>query len=147
MFNPQHRKHKQQYGRRNRHNSARSRTTRKYTTAPTYTKHPIQTTTCPTKANYTPHKKQGVIFEAIDDVTIEQYLRAIADHVGGINIKYASRLSGVYLATRTHAQDICAPGGDIPNETLIPLLHTFGKTTSLISHPSISTMHADLKHM
>jgi hypothetical protein len=152
-------------------------TTTTNNTAPTHTKHPIQTT-CPTKANYTPHKKHGVIFEAIDGLTIEQYLRAIADHIGGINIKYASRLSGgricVYLATEAHVQEICAPGGinindtfipcrpyimaskrvvlsnvlpDIPNETLMPLLHTFGKPTSLISSLSISTMHADLKHI
>jgi hypothetical protein len=31
-------------------------TTTPNNTAPTHTKHPIQTTTCPTKANYTPHK-------------------------------------------------------------------------------------------
>jgi hypothetical protein len=40
-------------------------------TAPTHTKHHIQTTTCPTKAGYTPHKKHGVIFEAIVGLTIE----------------------------------------------------------------------------
>jgi hypothetical protein len=146
--------------------------------ATTLTKHPIQTTTCPTKANYIPHKKCGVIYEAIDGITIEQYLRAIANNIGGINIKYASRLSGgricVYLATENHVQELCAPGGinindtfipcrpyimasrrvvlsnvlpDIPNETLMPLLHAFGKPTSLISHLSISTTHADLKHI
>jgi hypothetical protein len=80
----------------------------------------------------------------------------------------------VYIATETRVQEKCAPGGidindifipcrpyimaskrvvfsnvvpDIPNETLIPLLHTFGKTTSLISHLSISIMHADLKYI
>jgi hypothetical protein len=146
--------------------------------ATTHDEHPTQATTCPTKANYTPHKKHGVIFEAIDGLTTEQYLRATADNIGGINIKYASRLSSgricVYLATENHVQEICAPGGinvnntfipcrpyimaskrvvlsnvlpDIPNETLMPLLHTFGKPTSLISNLSISTMHADLKHI
>jgi hypothetical protein len=146
--------------------------------ATTHTKQSIQTTTCPIKANYIPHKKCGVIYEAIDAITIEQYLRAIADNIGGINIKYASRISGgricVYLATENHVQELCAPGGinindtfipcrpyimasrrvvlsnvlpDIPNETLMPLLHAFGKTTSPISHLSISTTHADLKHI
>jgi hypothetical protein len=91
--------------------------------ATTYTKHPIQTT-CRTKTNYTPHKKCGVIFEAIEGITIEQYLRAIADNVGGINIKYASRLSGrricVYFDTEDHVRELCAPGGININDTFIP---------------------------
>jgi hypothetical protein len=36
---------------------------------------------------------------------------------------------------------------DIPNESLIPLLHKFGEPTSHISQLSISTVHPDLKHM
>jgi hypothetical protein len=146
---------------------------------PTTTTITTTTTTSHTgPSNYTPNRKHGVIFEAMDGLTIEQYLRAIADTIGGINIKYASRLSGgricVYLAAESFVQELCAPGGinisdsfipcrpyvmasrrvvlsnvlpDIPNETLLPLLHTFGKPTSHISQLSISTTHADLKHI
>jgi hypothetical protein len=67
-------------------------------TVPTHTENPIQST-CPTTVNYTPHKKHGVGFEAIDGLTIEQYLRIVADNIGGINIKYASRLSGGRICT------------------------------------------------
>jgi hypothetical protein len=36
---------------------------------------------------------------------------------------------------------------DIPDASLIPLLHNFGKPTSQLSQLSISTAHADLKHI
>jgi hypothetical protein len=89
----------------------------------THHPNPNQTTTNSTTTNYTPHKKYGVILEAIDGLTIEQYLRAIADNIGGINIKYASRLGGgricVYLATEQHVQDICASGGITINNMYI----------------------------
>jgi hypothetical protein len=84
---------------------------------------PNQTSTNSNMPNYTPHKKYGVILEAIGGLTIEQYLRAIADNIGGINIKYASRLGGgricVYLATEQHVQEICASGGITINNTYI----------------------------
>jgi hypothetical protein len=36
---------------------------------------------------------------------------------------------------------------DIPDATLIPLLHRFGKPTSHLTQISISTAHTDLKHV
>jgi hypothetical protein len=147
-------------------------------TAHTHSENPTQNINTDDQSNYTPHKKHGVIFEAVDGFTIEEYLRKIADTIGGRNIKYASRLSGgricVYLGTEALVKQICTPGGisindtfiqcrpyiiaskrvvlsnvlpDIPDESLIPSLLTFGKTTSPISKLSISTTHPDLKHI
>jgi hypothetical protein len=72
---------------------------------------------------YSPHKKCGVIFEAVEGFSIEQYLRTIADDIGGSNIKYTSRLSGgriyVYLAAESFVSQICSSGGININNTFI----------------------------
>jgi hypothetical protein len=74
-----------------------------------------QNTAAPNQNEYTPHKKHGVIFEAVEGLSIEQHLREIADKIGGSNIKYASRLSGgricIYLAAEMYVKQICTPGG------------------------------------
>lgn len=80
----------------------------------------------------------------------------------------------MYLAAESLVQEICAPGRinindtfiqcrpyimaskrvvlsnvlpNIPNESLIQLLHIFRKPASHISQLSISTVHPDLKHV
>jgi hypothetical protein len=72
---------------------------------------------------YSPHKKFEVIFEAVEGFSIEQYLRTIADDIGGSNIKYASRLSGgricVHLAAESFVSQICASGCININNTFI----------------------------
>jgi hypothetical protein len=59
-------------------------------TALTHSENPTKNTTCAGQSNYTPHRKHGVIYEGVDGFSIEQYLRTIADSIGGSNIKYAS---------------------------------------------------------
>ena len=49
---------------------------------------PTHNTAAPNQNQYTPNKKHGVIFGAAEGLSIEQYLREIADIIGGSNIKY-----------------------------------------------------------
>jgi hypothetical protein len=92
-------------------------------TTPTHSKQTTQDTVKTSQSNYTPHRKYGAIFEAVDGLTIEQYLRTIADSIGGNDIKYASRLSGgricVYFAAESYVREICADGGISINDTYI----------------------------
>jgi hypothetical protein len=90
-------------------------TTKLNSNPPSQCENPTHTTAAPNQNEYTPHKKHGVIFEAVESLSIEQYLREIAYTIGGSNIKYASRLSGgricIYLAAEMYVKQICTPGG------------------------------------
>jgi uncharacterized protein (DUF2249 family) len=90
-------------------------TTKLNSKPPSQCENPTNTTAEKNQNEYTPHKKHGVIFEAVEGLSIEQYLREIADKIGGSNIKYASRLSGgricIYLAAEVYVKQICTPGG------------------------------------
>ncbi|XP_023723410.1 uncharacterized protein LOC111873162 [Cryptotermes secundus] len=90
-------------------------TTKTSSRPPSQCENPTHNTAEPNQNQYTPNKKHGVIFEAVEGLSIEQYLREIADKIGGSNIKYASRLGGgricIYLAAETYVKQICTPGG------------------------------------
>lgn len=73
------------------------------------------TTDFPAIRPYVPNKKLGVVFEPVTGIPLEDYLRAVADKIGGLNIRYASRLSGgrvcVYLSHLNFVEELCAEGG------------------------------------
>jgi hypothetical protein len=74
-------------------------------------------------SDYAPNKKFGVIFDSVEGLAIEIYLRNIAEKAGGSNIKYASRLSGervcVYLAAESFVKELSDQRGITIDTTFV----------------------------
>jgi hypothetical protein len=74
-------------------------------------------------SDYVPNKKFGAIFDSVEGLVIEIYLRNIAEKAGGSNIKYASRLSGervcVYLAAESFVKELSDQRGITIDTTFV----------------------------
>jgi hypothetical protein len=82
-------------------------TTKLNSNPPSQCENPTHTTAALNQNEFTPHKKHGVIFEAVEGLSIEEYLREIADTIRGNHIKYASRLSGGENMYISRCRNVC----------------------------------------